>query len=625
MSAAATQDDDTSAKRLRILADASLGHGLSPTLGSIDMIQRPQQQAEHRREEGPRRQQPLTSADQQQRAFPPSCPAHSAPVERHGSGGTAHAVLGSASEGSPNAEGLSTGIASGTASVGAIGSRGVAGGAVRLHPIRPGGDLRAGAGDNRDGSPESKWAVADLLGSPRREPTGSGVAPPAWQVTSMTDVGGGLGRAVGLPPRPSEPTRSSSQELQTARSMSVDASTPRAHAAAPPAKHPLQDRLQTPEQREHARGDRAALSGGHAVTALQGGPWIPPLQVRPAASCTVQRCARRILTPACAAMHICNGCALLLVPCLFKLFTTVPNLTFIIGAHQGSLLQSQPAIQAQQQTLQQALAMLGARQQAVQQALAAVRAGTLLPAAAISGDAAPSDMSVGTAEPGGSPKSALQQLAAALLLPALASTMAMGGTSAPQLQQHSEPHVQHRSGARRAFAFAAPLQVCASCHLTQGRLGARCITLKWIAPHCHSLPLQQHASAQTSLQPMLFITSHLLLGRHCAGSAPQDDPSAANSIRVVHTTLGEVLRSRLHPGTLPNGRVMTVQLPPATPVAAENQMQQHVRSTANAPVPVPEAAAMPTSQHAAKLQPPAVEGCNHQHFRQGLLASAPDR
>ena len=188
-------------------------------------------------------------------------------------------MLGSASEGSPNAEGLSTGTASETASIGAIGSRGLSVGAARLHLIGPGGDTPAG--DNRDGSPESKWATADLLGSPRRDAAGSGVAPPVWQATSTTDggTGGAVGRAVGLPLRPSESIRTSSLELQTARSMSVDAGTPRAHAT-PPSTDPFQHRLQTPEQREHDRCSRAAVGGAGVVTASQGGRWIPPLKVR---------------------------------------------------------------------------------------------------------------------------------------------------------------------------------------------------------------------------------------------------------------------------------------------------------------------------------------------------------
>jgi len=255
------QDDDTSAKRLRILAEASLGHGLSPTLGgSDDHFQRPQQRAEHRRHEDPRRQQPPPQhCVAQPRASQLLRPAQSAPVERRGSGGGFQPVLGSASDGSPNAEGLSTGTASGTASVGAIAGRGAAADAAPMQLVRRSGEAQAGIGANRDGSPESKWAAAG--GSPLRDPAGLSLPPPVWRATSVADAvtGGALaGRPVGLPPRPSELVRTSSQDLQTARSMSVDAGTPRAHAAPQPQLDSLQHRLQTPEQREHAHRSRGA-------------------------------------------------------------------------------------------------------------------------------------------------------------------------------------------------------------------------------------------------------------------------------------------------------------------------------------------------------------------------------
>ena len=190
-------------------------------------------------------------------------------------------MLGSASDGSPHAEGLSTGTASGTASGGAIAGRGAAAGdaAPVLHLVRPTGEAQAGIGANRDGSPESKWAAA-AGGSPLREANGpSLLAPPIWRASSVADsvTGGGVaGRPVGLPPRPSDLPRTSSQDLQTARSMSVDASTPRANAAAQPPLDPLQHRLQTPEQREHAHRTRGGAGGGpHHAAAVQGGMWTP--------------------------------------------------------------------------------------------------------------------------------------------------------------------------------------------------------------------------------------------------------------------------------------------------------------------------------------------------------------
>ena len=106
----------------------------------------------------------------------------------------------------------------------------------------------------------------------------------------------------------------------------------------------------------------------------------------------------------------------------------------------------------------------------------------------------------------------------------------------------------------------------------------------------------------TDTKATLYMQCKPVFVQRFAGSAPQDDPLAANSVCVVHTTLGEVLRSRLQPGTLPNGRIMMVQLPPATPPGTEkqqqHQQQQHARIAAHAPVSVPTETAVPTSQHA---------------------------
>ena len=80
-------------------------------------------------------------------------------------------------------------------------------------------------------------------------------------------------------------------------------------------------------------------------------------------------------------------------------------------------------------------------------------------------------------------------------------------------------------------------------------------------------------------------------------SALHDDVRGAaggNSIRVVHTTLGEVLRSRLLPGTVPNGRFMTVQLPPTAPLAVDKQ-QLHSSGAPNIPVSMPGELAVPMS------------------------------
>ena len=265
------QDDDTSAKRLRILAEASLGHGLSPTLGSDDLFQRPPQRAEHRRHEDPRRQPPPPQhCAAQPQASQQLRPAQSAPVERRGSGGGFQPVLGSASDGSPHAEGLSTGTASGTASVGAIAGRGAAADAAPMQPVRRSGEAQAGVGANRDGSPESKWAAAG--GSPLRDPPAAlSLPPPVWRSSSVADAqtGAAAGRTVGLPPRPSELARTASQDVQTARPMSVDACTPRAHAGPQPQLESLQHRLQTPEQREHAHRSRGAA-----------GAWASQPQVR---------------------------------------------------------------------------------------------------------------------------------------------------------------------------------------------------------------------------------------------------------------------------------------------------------------------------------------------------------
>ena len=93
---------------------------------------------------------------------------------------------------------------------------------------------------------------------------------------------------------------------------------------------------------------------------------------------------------------------------------------------QGSLLRLQPVIGAHQQTLQQALALLGARQQAVQHALHAAAPGHAPAGSAGSGDGA------GGTDACGSPQSALQQLAASLLLPALS----MGASVASPLPLH---------------------------------------------------------------------------------------------------------------------------------------------------------------------------------------------
>ena len=112
-----------------------------------------------------------------------------------------------------------------------------------------------------------------------------------------------------------------------------------------------------------------------------------------------------------------------------------------------------------------------------------------------------------------------------------------------------------------------------------------------------------------------------LLQCDLAGSDDQDNPSDANSIRVVHTTLGEVLRSRLHPGTVPNGRMMTVQMPPTTPLAAEKQ-QQHGRSADAMSMAALTSSAVPSPVPAPKLQPPSAERHPRQ-FMQGLLAAAP--
>ena len=279
------QDNDTFAKRLRILAEASLDHGLSPTLRSTlapepdAHAQRPAQHAEPSRRLDPPRLQPHLQGREQSQAFPAPRPAHSAPVERRGSGSGLAAVVvpGSVSEGSPNLEGFSGGTASGTAPVAPKGSRGV-GGAPTVQLNRPGGAALADASVNRDGSPESKWATVDPLGSPHGDISGSVSAPLEWQVAGAKDgLGSGtLGRGVRLPPHLLELAQTHSQELQTAQSMSVDLGTPRAHAASVPPVDPFQQRLQTPEQREHAH--RGRPEGG--ASGAQGGMSAPLSQVR---------------------------------------------------------------------------------------------------------------------------------------------------------------------------------------------------------------------------------------------------------------------------------------------------------------------------------------------------------
>ena len=285
------QDNDTFAKRLRILAEASLGHGLSPTLHATPAPESaavhappPPQHAKPRGEQEAHRLQPhLQGQEQPQASSLAPRPTHSAPVERRGSGGGSVAayVPASVSEGSPNLDGLSAGTASGTASIGLIVSRG-AGGAAPLQLIRPGGSALADAIDARDGSPESKWATAEpLSSSPHREIAGPGAAPASWAMVGAANGSGGGAPGKGFPlhARPSEAARMS-QELQPAQSMSVDGGTPRAHVDPVPSLDPLQQRLHTPEQKEHAHRGRTTAGGAQSEEALRGGMYASQSLVR---------------------------------------------------------------------------------------------------------------------------------------------------------------------------------------------------------------------------------------------------------------------------------------------------------------------------------------------------------
>ena len=86
---------------------------------------------------------------------------------------------------------------------------------------------------------------------------------------------------------------------------------------------------------------------------------------------------------------------------------------------------------------------------------------------------------------------------------------------------------------------------------------------------------------------------HELAGPALRADAPAE--AGVNSIRVVHTTLGEVLRSRLLPGTVPNGRLMTVQLPRTTPLAAMKQQLHGTGGGAPVPATMPVGTAVPMS------------------------------